>query len=173
MKNKLLLFFSLLATTVYAQNGADCKTLIDALPKLQKYHQFKLISPANCAEGIVTTYYSIGSHDDQLLFSVMITDAKPIANQGVIGDITTKYEMAKTAKDKTAIKLSRFKLGTKGFVAHDVNTGIKRVYMYTCILKNRYVLDLRVNNDQLKNLDQFEDFIADYLSKFKEDLLPN
>ncbi|MES2486381.1 MAG: hypothetical protein V4581_10610 [Bacteroidota bacterium] len=172
MKKLLLLFFAALTTMARAQAPEGCKVLMAVLPNMPQYKQFKLLAPASCDEGLVATYYSIGTHSDQQVFSIILTDTKPVRNQGLLGDAETKYDMAKESKDKTALKLSRFQLGAKSWVSHDVNAGIRRVYGYTTILKNRYLLEILLNNPAILNLDQFQDFISDYLSKFKEDTLP-
>jgi len=171
MKSIFLFFCLAFTITTYSQN--TCTALTNALPKIKQYGKYKLAAPPTCSEGIVVTYYTFGSFDDEQVFTVMLTDTKHPANEPTLRDVEDNCETAKTSKDKTALKTSRFKLGGKNFVAHDVNTGIKRVYGYTAILKNRYILELRANNDKIANLDEFQDFIADYLSKVNESGLPN
>lgn len=172
MKTIFLFFCLTLTITIYSQD-INCNALTDALPKIEQYKKYKLAVPPTCSEAVVLTYYIFGKFDDEQVFTVMLTDTKHPANEPTLGDVETKFEMAKTSKNKTAIKISRFNLGSKSFVAHDVNTGIKRVYGYFTILKNRYILELRVNSDKILNLDEFQDFIADYISKINESGLAN
>jgi hypothetical protein len=172
MKKLLAIVFTLCCTSLFAQSEI-CKTLMGALPSIQQYGKYTLTQGFVCEDGYITTYYSQGVGEYQQLFSIMLTDTKQEANAGMLGDAQSKHEMAKTSSDKGALTVSRFKLGSKSLVAHDINTGIKRIYGYKVILKNRYVLDIMVNSDAITNLEQFQDFIADYVASIKEYALPN
>ncbi|KOS06587.1 hypothetical protein AM493_11495 [Flavobacterium akiainvivens] len=172
MKKLLTITFTLVTTAIFAQ--ADiCKNLIGALPNLQRYDKYSLAQGFVCEQGYITTYYTIGDGENQQVFSIILTDTKQESNHGMLEDAESKYEIAKKSSDKSAMTVSRLKLGTKSIVSHDVNTGTKRIYGYKVILKNRYVLDIMVNNNNIMNLNQFQDFISDYVASIKEYSLPN
>ncbi len=170
MKKILILIFFLACTTSQAQS--ICQSLMNAMPNPQYYGKYIREQGFVCEDGYITAYYTYGEGDNQQVFSLMLTDTKNRANLGMLEDAQSKYEIARKSTDKSALTISRLKLGTKGIVAHDINTGTKRIYGYKVILKNRYVLDVMANSDTITNLNEFQDFIADYISKINETALP-
>ncbi len=174
MKNILLLFLITSATISKSQTPTTCKELIAAMPSMQQYKIYIIAQPPICDDEAVTTYYLFDKMDDEQRFMVMLQDTKSERKQGLMADALTKYEMAKTSKDKTALRLSRFKVGSKSFVSHDYRpVGLKRDYGYTTILKNRYILNIILNNNNITNLDQFENLIEEYVFKIKDGGLPD
>jgi hypothetical protein len=170
MKKIFLALFVTACTSMLAQTDG-CEALLNALPTPESYGKYKMAQFPECFDGYVTAYYSYGEADNEQLFSVMLTDTKHEANTGMLADAQSKHQMALKSNDKTALKVSRFKMGSHSLVAHDVNTGVKRIYGYKVILKNRYVLDVMANSDTITNLDQFQDFIAGYIATIKEHAL--
>lgn len=171
MKNILILLLLITGKMAFAQ-GDICKALENAVPSPESYGKYKLVQLPECTDGYVTLYYIDASATEQV-FSIILTDTKHPSNKGMLADAESKYKMASLSNDKGSLTVSRFKLGNRSLVAHDVNTGAKRIYGYKTILKNRYVLDVMMNNSAVKDLAQFQDFIADYLSKVNESVLPN
>jgi hypothetical protein len=171
MKKTLTIIFTLAYSLMFAQPDT-CKNLLGALPTLQEYGKYALAQGLVCEGGFVTTYFTTGEGDTQQIFSVMLSDGKHETNDGMLDDAKAKYEIAKASSDKTALTVSRFTTGSHSLVAHDINNGIKRIYGYKVILKNRYVLDIMANSDTITNLNEFQDFIADYVAAIKEYSLP-
>ncbi len=173
MRNLLLIFLVSISIIAKGQTSSNCKELISVFPTMEKYGLYLMVQPPTCNDNEVIVYYMFDEFDDQQNFIISLKDSKPNERESLIRNAEDKYEMAKTSKDETTIKLSRFKLGSKSLVAHDHLTGIKMGYMYKCILKNRYILTINLNSDRISNLDEFQDFIIDYLSKIKEGGLSN